>query len=84
MTATLAGIVPAIVDGHVHQWDPFTTPREASKFAPLYRRVPGLFERLMPVLVSRDKRDLVRTAAHVARPYLPSTYAADAAVVAEA
>lgn len=84
MTATLAGIVPAIIDGHIHQWDPVTTPREASKFAPLYRRAPGLFERLMPVLVSRGKRDLVRTAAHVARAYLPSTYAADAAGVTEA
>lgn len=84
MTATLAGVVPTIVDGHVHQWDPFTTPREASRFAPVYRRVPGLFERLMPVLVSRDKRELVRTGAHVARPYLPSTYAADAAGVTEA
>lgn len=84
MTATLAGVVPALVDGHIHQWDPFTTPREASKLAPVYRRAPALFERLMPVLVSRDKRDLVRTAAHVARPYLPSTYAADAAGVAAA
>ena len=84
MTATLAGIVPAIVDGHIHQWDPFTTPREASRFAPLYRRVPGLFEHLMPVLVSRGKRDLVRVAAHVARPYLPSTYAADAVGVVRA
>lgn len=78
MTAALAGVVPAIVDGHIHQWDPFTTPREASRLAPIYRRAPGLFERLMPVLVSLDKRELVRTAAHVARPYLPSTYAADA------
>jgi L-fuconolactonase len=84
MSPTLAGIVPGIVDGHIHQWDPFTTPREASKLAPLYRRMPGLFERLMPLLVSQDKRDLIRTAAHVARPYLPSTYAADAAGVTEA
>jgi predicted TIM-barrel fold metal-dependent hydrolase len=83
MTATLAGVVPAIVDGHLHQWDPLTTPREASRFAPVYARLPGLFERLMPLLVSRDKRDLVRTAAHVARPYLPSGYAGDVAGVAE-
>lgn len=81
MAPTLAGVIPAIVDSHIHQWDPFTTPREASKFASLYRRVPGLFERLMPVIVSQDKRDLVRTAAYVARPYLPATYAADAAGV---
>lgn len=84
MIATLAGVVPAIVDGHLHQWDPFTTPQGASRFAPLYRRAPGLFERLMPVLVSRDKRDLLRTAAHVARPYLPLTYAADAAGMTKA
>jgi L-fuconolactonase len=82
MTATLAGVVPAIVDSHIHQWDPFTTPREASKLARLYRRAPRAFERAMPLLVSRDKRDLVRTAAHVARPYLPSTYAGDAGPVA--
>lgn len=83
MSSSLAGLVPAVVDAHIHQWDPLTTPREASKFAPVYRRVPGLFERLMPVLVSQDKRGLVRTAAHVARPYLPATYAADALGVAE-
>lgn len=84
MTASLAGVVPAIVDAHIHQWDPFTTPREASRLARVHRRAPRLFERAMPLLVSQDKRDMVRTAAHVARRYLPETYAADAAsVVAE-
>jgi L-fuconolactonase len=84
MTATLAGIVPGIVDAHIHQWDPFTTPREASKLASVYRRMPGLFERLMPVAVPRGKRELIRTASHVASPYLPPTYTSDAVGVAEA
>jgi predicted TIM-barrel fold metal-dependent hydrolase len=75
----LAGIVPGIIDAHIHQWDPFTTPREASRLAPLYRRAPGLFERLLPVLLPQPKRELVRTARHVARPYLPADYAADVA-----
>ena len=42
MTTSLQGVVPAIVDTHIHQWDPFTTPREASRLAPLYRRALGL------------------------------------------
>lgn len=82
--ATLAGLVPGIIDAHIHQWDPFTTPREASKMAPLYRRAPGLVNGLLPLLASRDKRDLVLTPEHVASPYLPATYTADAAGVPDA
>lgn len=72
-------VVPGIIDTHIHQWDPFTTPREASRLAPLYRRAPGLFERLMPVLLDRGSRELILTARHVARAYLPADYAADVA-----
>jgi predicted TIM-barrel fold metal-dependent hydrolase len=79
VTATLAGIVPGIVDTHIHQWDPFTTPREASRLAPLYRRAPRLFDRLFPVLVDKGARDMVLTPQHVASPYLPDTYATDVA-----
>ncbi len=81
MTHTLAGLVPGIIDTHIHQWDPFTTPREASTLAPLYRRAPGLVNALLPLLANQAKRDLVLTAAHVGTPYLPATYAADAAAV---
>jgi predicted TIM-barrel fold metal-dependent hydrolase len=84
VTATLSGIVPGIVDTHIHQWDPFTTPREASRLAPLYRRAPRLFDRLFPVLVDRGARDMVLTPQHVASPYLPDTYAADVAATVEA
>ncbi|MDZ5622019.1 amidohydrolase family protein [Nocardioides sp. HM23] len=84
MTQVLSGIVPGIIDAHIHQWDPFTTPREASRLAPLYRRAPRVFERLTPVLVRQPERELILTAEHVARPYLPVDYAADAAGAVEA
>lgn len=79
MSASLAGVVPGIIDSHIHQWDPFTNPRPASRLAPLYRRTPRLFGRLFPVLVPKGDRQLVLTPEHVARPYLPETYAEDVA-----
>jgi len=84
MSANLVGVVPGIVDTHLHQWDPFITPREASRLAPLYRRAPRVVERLLPVLVDKGSRDLVLTPEHVARPYLPPTYAADVAGTVDA
>ena len=83
MSQSLSGVVPGILDAHIHQWDPFTTPREASRLAPLYRRAPRLFERLLPVLLPQAKRELVLTAQHVARPYLPEDYARDTAETLE-
>lgn len=84
MTNSLAGLVPGIIDTHIHQWDPFTTPREASTLAPLYQRAPGLVNALLPLLANKGKRDLVLTPEHVGRPFLPATYAADAAGVSDA
>ena len=84
MNAPLAGVVPGIIDSHIHQWDPFTTPREASRLAPLYRRAPKVLDRLFPVLVAKGARDMVLSPQHVASPYLPDTYAADVTGVQEA
>lgn len=84
MTTSLAGLVPGIIDTHIHQWNPFTTPREASRLAPLYRRAPGLVTALLPLLANQGKRDLVLTPEHVANPFEPAEYTADAAGVTEA
>lgn len=78
---TLRDVVPGIVDSHIHQWDPFTTPREASKLAPLHRRMPWLTPLLMRVLIDQGARELVLRPDHVAAPYLPETYAGDVAAV---
>ncbi len=79
MTSSLAGVVPGIIDAHIHQWDPLTTPREASRLAPLYARAPRVLEFLLPLLAPREDRELIITPRHVVGPYLPDTYAADTA-----
>lgn len=84
MSDALAGVVPGIIDTHIHQWDPFSTPRTASPLAPLYKRAPRLFTAAMPLLISRGNREMIRTPEHVATPYLPTTYAADVAGVPDA
>jgi L-fuconolactonase len=82
MAGELAGVVAGIVDTHVHQWDPLRTPREASAAARVYRLAPRLVERLVRVVLAQPERELVLTAQHVARRYLPEDYAADADEVA--
>jgi L-fuconolactonase len=80
----LTGVVPAIIDTHIHQWDPFTTPRTASPLAPIYRFSPRLLSALMPLLISRGNREMIRTPENAARPYLPENFANDVAGVTEA
>ncbi|MCW2856141.1 MAG: amidohydrolase [Marmoricola sp.] len=67
-----------IVDPHIHQWDPFTTPREVSAPAKVLRRAP-LLRPVVLALVPRSGRDFVGDPAHVLNPYLPADYRADAA-----
>lgn len=84
MTATLAGIVPGIIDAHLHQWDPPTTPHETATMARINRAAPWLMEFLFRTVTPRRDREFIRTIEHVLRPYLPMTYAADVAPVVEA
>jgi predicted TIM-barrel fold metal-dependent hydrolase len=66
-----------VVDPHIHQWDPFTTPRLSSREARLMRpltRVP----RGLRAVMKRADREFVGDPHHVVKPYLPADYAADA------
>ncbi|MFL6107099.1 MAG: amidohydrolase family protein [Marmoricola sp.] len=66
-----------IIDPHIHQWDPYTTPRLVSAPAKLVRRVPVLRPVLLKVFPKRD-REFVGDPTHVMAPYLPADYRADA------
>ena len=47
-----------LIDPHIHQWDPFTTPRKVSTVAKVVRRAPLV----LPVLVRvfpRSNREFV-------------------------
>jgi predicted TIM-barrel fold metal-dependent hydrolase len=66
-----------IVDPHIHQWDPLTTPRTVSREARLVRpisRVPRWAARLQP----RARGQFIGDPHHVLKPYLPADYRADA------
>jgi L-fuconolactonase len=75
MTNLPAGL--RIVDPHIHQWDPFTTPREVSLPAKAVRRVP-LLRPIVLALVPKSDHEFVGDPVHVISPYLPADYRADA------
>jgi len=65
-----------IVDPHIHQWDPFSTPRTVSREARLLRRfsrVPRWLTRVQP----RAKAQFVADPHHLLKPYLPTDYHQD-------
>ncbi|MBO0855214.1 MAG: amidohydrolase family protein [Nocardia sp.] len=66
-----------VVDAHVHQWDPFTTPRDFSLLAKLMRFVPVSIDTASKLAPRRD-RDFVGVPDAYMRPYLPADYRADA------
>jgi predicted TIM-barrel fold metal-dependent hydrolase len=65
------------VDAHIHQWDPFTTPRVVSGVAKMLRRAPFLLPVLSP-LFPRATRDFIGDPRYVMKPYLPGDYSIDA------
>ncbi|MCX6396567.1 MAG: amidohydrolase family protein [Propionibacteriales bacterium] len=66
-----------IVDPHIHQWDPFTTPREVSVVAKVLRRLP-LLRPVFLAALPRGDREFVGDPTNVINPYLPADYRADA------
>ncbi|MEV0080708.1 amidohydrolase family protein [Nocardia neocaledoniensis] len=65
-----------IIDAHLHQWDPHTTPRQFSKHATLLRYLPipiDIATRLTP----RRDREFVGDATAYMGPYLPADYRTD-------
>ncbi|MFI6869920.1 amidohydrolase family protein [Nocardia sp. NPDC050406] len=66
-----------VVDAHIHQWDPLTTPREFSGLAKLFRYLPipvDVAKRFAP----RRDREFVGDPEPFIHPYLPADYRGDA------
>ncbi|WP_280352149.1 hypothetical protein [Nocardia abscessus] len=66
-----------IIDAHIHQWDPFTTPRDFSALAKLFRLLPVPVDAAKRLAPRRD-REFVGDPIAYLRPYLPFDYRADA------
>jgi predicted TIM-barrel fold metal-dependent hydrolase len=67
----------AVVDAHIHQWDPFTTPRVVSGVAKILRRAPFLLPALARIF-PRSSREFVGDPRYLLNAYLPGDYRADA------
>jgi L-fuconolactonase len=65
-----------IVDPHIHQWDPFTTPRLSSREARLMRPMKTV-PRSLRTVMKRADREFVGNPHHVVKPYLPGDYEKD-------
>lgn len=81
LVTSLEGLVPGIVDAHLHQWNPRSTPWASTRLSKLYRFIPGIGDRIFPMVVPQSDREYVLTPNTVGRLYEPSQYRADAAAV---
>ncbi len=72
----------AIVDAHIHQWDPRTTPRRTSRLAGVLGWWPGLYVQVGRRVFPRAIRDFVGVPEHALLPYLPADHAKDCAGLA--
>lgn len=66
-----------VVDPHIHQWNPFTTPRHSSGLAKLLRPLPRI-PRSLGRLAPRADREFVGHPQALVKPYLPGDYRQDA------
>src|ERR1700730_4575492 len=79
-TDIVADNASRVLDAHIHQWDPFTTPRVVSGPAKVIRRVPLLGPILMRAF-PRAAREFAGDPQYLFNTYLPGDYQADAAPV---
>jgi predicted TIM-barrel fold metal-dependent hydrolase len=67
----------AIVDPHIHQWDPYHTPHAAGHLVKLFGKYPKLIHALVKVVKPKPLLDTIGIADHILKPYLPSDYKKD-------
>ncbi len=70
-------LAPFIVDSHVHQWDPRTTPREASVAVKLFGWNPRLLDFIVRHAMPKPLVEFVGRGEYVLKAYLPSDLRAD-------
>ena len=67
---------PAIIDPHVHYWDPGTTPHQVTPLVKLFGRWPKLLERMVRRATPTPLVDFVGPPDHVLNAHLPATFLA--------
>lgn len=67
----------ALIDPHIHQWDPYHTPHAAALAVKLLGKHPYLLDKMVRLVKSKDLIDTVGLTTHITAPYLPSDYKKD-------
>ena len=66
-----------IIDAHIHQWDPHSTPHAAAFAVKLLGRYPRALDQLLRLLKPKHLVDTVGLTEHITAPYLPKDYKQD-------
>lgn len=66
-----------IIDAHIHQWNPYTTPHPAALAVRCLGRHPRTLDRLLRLIKPKHLIDTVGLTQHITAPYLPQDYKRD-------
>lgn len=66
-----------IVDPHIHQWNPYTTPHRAALLVKLLGKDPYLMDQVARKAMPKPLMDMLGLTDYALAPYLPADYAAD-------
>ncbi len=66
-----------IVDPHIHQWDPYTTPHRAALLVKLLGKYPVLMDKVAKIAMPRPLVNMLGLSDYALAPYLPKHYAQD-------
>ena len=67
----------AVIDPHIHQWNPYNTPRHVTTIARVLRPLPHI-PHLVTRIVPQSDREFVGDPNFVLKPYNPADYRRDA------
>lgn len=67
----------AIIDAHIHQWDPYHTPHAATLAVKLFGKSPYLLDKVVRLAKPKDLIDSLGLTQHMTSPYLPQNYKKD-------
>ena len=67
----------ALIDPHIHQWDPYNTPHAAALAVKLLGKHPKLLDKMVRLVKPKDLIETIGLTRHITRPYLPQDYKLD-------
>ncbi|WP_151804984.1 amidohydrolase family protein [Acinetobacter bereziniae] len=66
-----------LIDPHIHQWNPYSTPHAAAFAVKLLGQRPFLLDKMVRLVKPKDLIETVGLTEHITRPYLPQDYKND-------